>query len=139
MITQVKETTLRAILKYKDHPSILPIQNNCKNRIKLAFEEMDLLSVEKENKLKINKARQSLHIPTKIFKKYVDTFAVFLWKSVNSSIKSPTFPSCLKSTDEAPLHKIGKIDKKDNYRSDLNVLKTACLQVRCLLISMKYF
>ena len=34
VINNVKNPTLRAILKYKDHPSILAVQNNCKNRIK---------------------------------------------------------------------------------------------------------
>ena len=47
VINNVIDPTLRAILKYKDHPRILTIQNNCKNRIKVAFEEMDLESIEK--------------------------------------------------------------------------------------------
>ena len=29
-----------------NHPNIFAIQNNCKNRIKFAFEEMDLASIE---------------------------------------------------------------------------------------------
>ena len=109
VINNVKDPTLRAILKYKDHPSILAIQNNCKNRIKFAFEEMDLASIEKEiHNLKTNKASQSSDIPTKIIKKNVDIFAEFLWKSINSSIKSSTFPLCLKSADVTPLHKKGE-------------------------------
>ena len=48
VINHVKDPTLRAILKYKDHPSILATQNNCKNGIKFAFEEMDLASIGKE-------------------------------------------------------------------------------------------
>ena len=57
MTNHVKDSTLSAILKYKDHPRILAIQNNCKNRIKFASEEMDLESIKKEiNNLKINKA-----------------------------------------------------------------------------------
>ena len=76
MINNVRDPTLRDILKYKDHPSILAIQNNCKNEIKFAFEEMDLVSTEKEiHNLKINKASQSSDIPTKIIKENVDVFA----------------------------------------------------------------
>ena len=117
VINHVKDPTLRAILKYKDHPSILAIQNNCKNGIKFAFEEIDLASIEKEiHNLKMNKASQSSDIPTKIIKENVDIFAEFLWKSINSSIKSSTFPSCLKLADVTPFHKKGKKDKKDNYR-----------------------
>ena len=44
VIYNVKHPTLRAILKYKDHPSILTIQSKCKNRIKFAFKEINLAS-----------------------------------------------------------------------------------------------
>ena len=78
MINNVKESTLRVILKCKDHPSILAIQNNCKNRVKFSFEEMDMTSIEKEiHNLKINKAPQNSDIPTKIIKENVDIFAEF--------------------------------------------------------------
>ena len=116
MINHVKDPTLRAILKYKDHPSILAIQNNCKNGIKFAFEEIDLASIEKEiHNLKLNKTSQSSNIPTKIIKKNVNSFTKLLWKTINSWIKSPTFPSYLKSADVTPLHKKAKKDKRDNY------------------------
>ena len=96
VINNVIDITLRAILKYKDHPRILTIQNNCKNRIKFAFQETDLKSIEKRiDNLKINKESQSSDIPTKIIKENVDIFADFLWKSINSSIKSSTSPSTL--------------------------------------------
>ena len=49
IINNVKDPTLRAILKYKDHPSIVTIQDRCKSRIKFAFEEIDLSSIEKRN------------------------------------------------------------------------------------------
>ena len=145
MINHVKDATLRAILKCKDHPRILAIQNNCKNVIKFAFEEIDLESIEKEiHNLKINKTSQSSDIPTKIIRENVDIFAEFLWKIINSSIKSSTFLSCLKSADVTPLHKKEKKTKKITtdlkvfYQLYLNVLKNACL-VRCLFILMKDF
>ena len=109
----VKDPTLRAILKYKDHPSIVSIQNNCKKQRIFAFKEIDLASIEKEiQNFKMNKASQSSDIPTKIIKENVDIFAEFLWKSINSSVKSSTSPSCLKLADMTPLHKKGKTDKK---------------------------
>ena len=37
VINDCKDTTLRAILKYEDHPSILAIQNKYKNEIKFTF------------------------------------------------------------------------------------------------------
>ena len=39
MTDKVKDPTLRAIVKYTDHPVILAIQNKCKNQIKFAFEK----------------------------------------------------------------------------------------------------
>ena len=90
----------------KDQPSILAIQNKCKNRIKFAFEEIDLASFEKEiNNLKINTAPQSSDIPTKILKENGNIFAEFLWKRINSSIKFSPFVWCLKSADVTPFHK----------------------------------
>ena len=82
---------------------------------------MDLASIEREiHNLKINKASQSSDIPTKMLKENVNILAEFLWKSINSSIKSSTFPSCLKSADVAPLHKKGQ---KCEYRP-LSLLPT---------------
>ena len=117
MINHVKDPTFSAILKYNDHPNILAIQNNCKSGIKFSFEEIDLASIEKEfHNLKMNKASQSSDIPTKIIKENVDISAEYLWRNINSSIKSSTFPSCIKLADVTPLHKKGKKDKKGNYR-----------------------
>ena len=56
----------------------------------------------------MNKPSQSLDIPTKVVKENADVFAEFLWKSIKSSIKSSTFPSCFESADMRPLHKKGK-------------------------------
>ena len=82
---------------YIYHQSILAIHNNCKNGIKLAFEEIDLASIGKEiHNLKLNKPSQSSDFSTKIVKENTDIFAEFLWKSISSSIKSSTFPSSLK-------------------------------------------
>ena len=76
VISHDKDPNLRAILKYKDHPSLLAIENNCKNGIKYAFEEIDLSSIEKEiHNLKMNKGSQSSDIPTKIIKENFDIFA----------------------------------------------------------------
>ena len=72
-----------------------------------------MASIEKEiHNLKINKASQNSDILIKNMKENDDIFAEFLWKSINSSIKSSTFPSCLKSADVTPLNKKGKKTKK---------------------------
>ena len=79
VINNVKDPSLRAIRKYTDHPRIHAIQNKCKNRIKFAFEKMDLTSIEKEiRNLKISKASESSDIPNKIIKENVDIVREFL-------------------------------------------------------------
>ena len=116
MINNVRNPTLRAFLKYKDHPIILAFQNKCKNRNKFSFEETDFSSIEKKvHNLKINIASQTSDITTKLLKKNIDIFTEFLWKRIRSPIISSTFSSCLKSADVTPLHRKGKTDKTDNY------------------------
>ena len=91
------------------------MQNKWKNRNKFDSEETDLVSIKKEiHNLEINRTSLSSDIPTKILKKNNDTFAEFLWENINSSIKSSTFPSCLKSADVRPLRKKDKNNLKSN-------------------------
>ena len=66
---------MRAILRYKDHPSILAIQNKYKNRNKFAFEKTVLASMEKETRnLNIIKASQISDISTRILTEHIDIF-----------------------------------------------------------------
>ena len=66
--------------------------------------------------LKLNKASEYSDIPTKTIKENSDICSKFICESINNSIKSSIFPSCLKHADVTPLHK--KCDKslKENYR-----------------------
>ena len=63
-----------------------------------------------------NKPSQYRDIPTKIIKSNSDVFSDFLYVSINSSIKSSLFQSCLKTANITPIYKKGKRDLKDNYR-----------------------
>ena len=75
LIINVEDPNLRAILRYKDHPSILAIQNKYKNRNKFAFEKTVLASMEKETRnLKIIKASQISDISTRILTEHIDIF-----------------------------------------------------------------
>ena len=112
-IGNIGDETLRAILKHKNHPSIIAIQNKCKggdvffseNSKKRKFKN----KIQKEiHKLNNNKASQHFAIPTKIIKSNSDIFSDFLYVSINSSIKSSLFPSCLKTADTTPIYKKGK-------------------------------
>ena len=110
------QPTLKAIFKYKDHPSILAMQINCEKKtfrnsdINIEDIRKDILKSDK------NKGSQHSNIPTKIIKENLDIFANFLSTNINSSFKSSSFPSSLKMADVTPLHKKGKKNLKENCR-----------------------
>ena len=113
----IADPTLKAIFKYKDHPSILAIQSHCEKET-FRFSEVNIEDIKKDIlKLNKNKASQHSDIPIKIIKENLDIFADFLCRNINSSFKSSSFPSCLKMADVTPLHKKGRKDLKENYRS----------------------
>ena len=66
--------------------------------------------------MKLNKVSQYSDIPTKIIKENLDIFSNFICESINNSIKSSIFPSCLKHADVTPLHKKCNKSLKENYR-----------------------
>ena len=106
IIVKVKDLTLKAILKYKKHPSILTIRTKGNRNSTFSFTEVSFKEIETEIRLlKLNKASQYSDIPTKIIKKNSEIFSSFICESINSSIKSSIFPSCLKHANITPLHK----------------------------------
>ena len=106
------------MLKYRNHPSIIAIQNKCKDKGNFNFTEIDQKQIEKEIilKLDVNKASQSSDIPIKVLKENSDIFSNFLCNSSNNSITLSTFPEILKHVDITPLYKKGKKDIKGKYR-----------------------
>ena len=115
-IENVKDPDFRAILKYKNHPSIIAIKEKSKNE-KLSFHEVNNEKIARGfMRLNKNKASQKSDIPIRIIEDNVDIFADFLCETVNCTIKTSNFPSCLKLADITPLHKKGRKDNKENYR-----------------------
>ena len=113
----VKDPTLKAIFKYKKHPSILAIRTKCNRNGSFSFREISFKEIETEiGLLKLNKASQYSDIPTKIIKKNSGIFSNFICESINNSIKSSIFPPCLKHADVTPLHKKCNKTLKGNYR-----------------------
>ena len=94
--------------------------------------------------MRLNKASQYSDIPTKIIKGNSDIFSNFISESINNSIKSSIFPSCLKHVDVTPLHKKCNKSLKENYRpvSVLAIyqkfLREVCLS-KCQVFLMTYF
>ena len=112
----IKDPVSKAILKYKYHPSILAIQKYSKNKT-FHFEEVDIGEVEKEIlKLDKTEATQKPDILTRIIKEIIEIFSDFLCTSINSTVKSSSFPSSLKLADVTPVNKKGRKDMKENFR-----------------------
>ena len=102
----VKDLTLKAILKYEKHPSSLAIRTKCNRNCAFSFREVSFKEIETEIRLlKLNKGSQYSDIPTKIIKENSAIFSNFICESINNSIKSSIFPSCLKHADVTPLRK----------------------------------
>ena len=92
LVSNNNYATLKAILKYRNHSSIIAIQSKCKDKGNFNFSEVDQKQIEKEIlKLDVNKASQSSGIPIKGLKENSD-FSNFLCNSFNNSIKLSTFP-----------------------------------------------
>ena len=99
IIENVKDPTLKVILKYKKHPSILAIRTKCNRNGIFSFREVSFKEIETEIRLlKLNKASQYSDIPPKIIKENSDIFSNFICESINNSIKSSIFPSSFYAT-----------------------------------------
>ena len=101
-------------MEYRNHPSIIAIQNKCKDKDSFNFIEVDQKQTVREIlKLDINKASQSSDIAIKVLKENTNIFSNFLRNSFNNSIKFSTFPEFLKHADITPLYeKVKKISKE---------------------------
>ena len=101
---------------------------------------MNIGEVEKEIlKSDETKATQKTDILTRIFKENIDIFTDFLCTSINSVIKSSSFPSALKLADVTPVHKKGRKDMKENFRP-VSILPTLSkIFEKCMFAQMSTF
>ena len=66
-------------MKCRNHPSIIAIQNKCKDKGGFSFIKVDQKQIEKEIlEVDVNKASQNSDIPIKVLKEKTDTFSNFL-------------------------------------------------------------
>ena len=106
MVGNTNDATLKAILKYRNHSSIIAVQNRCKDKDGFHFIEVDQHQTEKEIlKLDANKASQNFDILIKLAKENTNIFSNFLCNSFNNSIKFSTFSEILKHADITPVQK----------------------------------
>ena len=108
---------MRAVVKYRAHPCIIAVKENCNSSTRFNFSFVDKEDILKEIKnLKANKATQNTDIPTKLIKENSDIFADFIFENLNDSISQSVFPSALKLANITPVHKKDSKSKKDHYR-----------------------
>ena len=111
------QPTLKAILKYKDHPSIPVIKRFSQRISSFYFSTVDKNTVLKEiKKFNSNKAVQDTDIPVKILKENAEFFAEYIYLQFNEAIESPKFPDFFKFANITPAFKQGSRNQKDNYR-----------------------
>ena len=96
---RLSDPVLKAILKYKNHPSIAAIRNT-NNNSHFHFNEVSVEDAYKEiRKLSTCKSVQSTDIPIRVLKENADILADYICGFFNKSIKKSTFPSILKNAN----------------------------------------
>ena len=87
LVSNTNDATLKAIVKYRNHPSIIAIQNKCKDKSNFNFIEVHQKQIEKEIlNLDVNKASQRCDSPIKVLKEITNIFNNFLCNSFSNSI-----------------------------------------------------
>ena len=108
---------LKAIVRYRSHPSIVTIRKFCNSKSHFSIKNVQKEEILKElNNLNINKATQNTDIPTKIIKENSDIFGDFIFSNLNCCINTSSYPSLLKRADITPVHKKDSKSEKINYR-----------------------
>ena len=113
---RLSNPTLKAILKCKNHPSIVAIRN-VNNNSHFHFNEISFENVYNEiRKLSPRNSAQSTDILSECLRRKLAFFADYICGFFNESIKKFTFPSTLKNGNITPVFKKGCISSKENYQ-----------------------
>ena len=109
----IDDPTLKAIAKWRNHPSILAIASEYKNRANFSFNFVSKKDVLREIKmLDVSKAIQESDIPVKIIKANENFFAEAICFYFNKSLENGKFPNCLKLANITPVFKKGASTSK---------------------------
>ena len=134
---EVNDLTLKAIVKYRNHPSVLTILDICKNNSIFTFSHVTKEEVLKEiGNLDTTKSSQVADIPTKIIKQNLDIFASFICKTLNNIVHSSTFPVAFKLDHITHSFKKGSKNPKKNYRPISILSNNSKTYERCMYKQM---
>ena len=117
MAENIDDPTLKAIAKWRNHPSILAIASEYKNRANVFFNFVSKKDILTEIKmLDVSKTIQESDIPVKIIKANENFFAEAICFYFNKSLENGKFPNCLKLANITSVFKPGARTSKNNYR-----------------------
>ena len=109
--------TLKAVFKYKNHPSIISIRRFRRQASNFNFSCIDKNTVLKKIRgLSTTKASQDTSLPVKILKENADYFAEFICIQFNDSVNSSKFPFSFKCANITLVFKNQSRNHKTNYR-----------------------
>ena len=113
MSDNIFHPTLKAIVKWRNHPSILTITSEHENTPKFSFNFVSKEHVLEEiQMLDSSKAIQERDIPVKLIKENSNLFTEIICKYFNESLEKSQFSNCLKLANVTPAR-----TSKNNYGS----------------------
>ena len=84
---------MKEIMKYRSHPSIIAIKENCSSGLSFRFSQ-------------VNKATQNTYIPTILIKKNSYIFGDVICRNYNNCVSCSIFPTSLRNEIiTPPVHK----------------------------------
>lgn len=129
-VNDTNDPIIKAINKYKNHPSILKINDNMEADSSFNFHPISNEDIEKQLfYMNTSKAFQANNIPPKILKENRDIFSDILSNNLNNSICNAKFPDNLKYADITPAFKKDDRLVKSNYRP-ISILPTLSKDIR---------
>ena len=137
----INDPLLKAIFRYRNHPSLVAIKKFCNCKSHFSFKNVQKEEIFKElNNLNINKATQNTDIPTKIIKENSDIFGDFIFSNLNCCINTSSQPSLSKRADITPVHKKDSNSEKNYYRPVSKLSNISKLYERIMFKQMsEYF
>ena len=113
----ISDPILKAIVRYRNHPSILTIRKVCKKSHKLSFScsQVGKKDIEEIQRLDRKKAAQESDILSRIIMENSDIFCEYLLSGFIDAIDKSLFPKALKQANITPVFKTGERYSKDHY------------------------
>ena len=116
-ISEIRDTTLKAVLKYCNHPSLSAIKEKAKSGSFFVFNHITKEATKKEIKdLDVSKPAQVHDIPTKVMKKNTGLFSNFIYPNFDKMIYVCIFSASLKLASITPVSKARPGSSKEKHR-----------------------